>query len=229
MNKLIEMFKTDFPSEAFEIQECLYLLSQVLDEGVDSIKNKFFSVIEERDYKKWEMYKEIVQLIDNFRDSIDNFTSILNVDADENIDENEKERNIHNYEEYKVDSDIPHTLYNDFTHKRPSGFELLGKRYEANDWKSVLENICEILVLKDYKIFEAFINDKSMNGKKVKYFSKNEKELRSPRRIGNTDIFVMTNMSANQIRNVIGSMLRKYKINLKECKIYLRADYSPLH
>ena len=229
MNELIEAFKNDFPGEAIEIQECLDLLSQVLDEGVDSIKNKFNDVIDERDYIKWDLYKKIVQLIDNFRDQINGFASKLNVDVDENMDEADSERTIPNYENYRVDSNIPYTLYNDFTYKRPSGFELLGNRYEANDWKSVLLNICELLISKDYVIFELFLNDKSMNGKKLKYFSKDENELRSPRRIGNTDIFVMTNMSANQIRTLISSMLRKYKINLSECKIYLRADYSSLH
>lgn len=229
MNELIEAFKNDFPGEAIEIQECLDLLSQVLDEGVDSIKNKFNDVIDERDYTKWDLYREIVQLIDNFRDQINGFASKLNVDVDENMDEADSERTIPNYEDYRVDTNIPYTLYNDFTYKRPSGFELLGNRYEANDWKSVLLNICELLISKDYVIFELFLNDKSMNGKKLKYFSKDENELRSPRRIGNTDIFVMTNMSANQIRTLISSMLRKYKINLSECKIYLRADYSPLH
>ena len=229
MNELIEAFKNDFPGEAIEIQECLDLLSQVLEEGVDSIKNKFNDVIDERDFIKWDLYKNIVQLIDNFRDQINGFASKLNVDVDENMDEADSERTIPNYENYRVDSNIPYTLYNDFTYKRPSGFELLGNRYEANDWKSVLLNICELLISKDCVIFELFLNDKSMNGKKLKYFSKDENELRSPRRIGNTDIFVMTNMSANQIRTLISSMLRKYKINLSECKIYLRADYSSLH
>ena len=229
MNELIEAFKNDFPGEAIEIQECLDLLSQVLEEGVDSIKNKFNDVIDERDFIKWDLYKNIVQLIDNFRDQINGFASKLNVDVDENMDEADSERTIPNYENYRVDTNIPYTLYNDFTYKRPSGFELLGNRYEANDWKSVLLNICELLISKDCVIFELFLNDKSMNGKKLKYFSKDENELRSPRRIGNTDIFVMTNMSANQIRTLISSMLRKYKINLSECKIYLRADYSSLH
>ncbi len=229
MNELIEAFKNDFPGEAIEIQECLDLLSQVLDEGVDSIKNKFNDVIDERDYTKWDLYRKIVQLIDNFRDQINGFASKLNVDVDENMDEADSERTIPNYEDYRVDTNIPYTLYNDFTYKQPSGFELLGNRYEANDWKSVLLNICELLISKDCVIFELFLNDKSMNGKKLKYFSKDENELRSPRRIGNTDIFVMTNMSANQIRTLISSMLRKYKINLSECKIYLRADYSSLH
>ena len=47
MNELIEAFKNDFPGEAIEIQECLDLLSQVLEEGVDSIKNKFNDVIDD--------------------------------------------------------------------------------------------------------------------------------------------------------------------------------------
>ena len=39
----------------------------------------------------------------------------------------------------------------------------------------------------------------------------------------------MTNMSANQIRNVIEKMLRKYGIKTVEYKIYLKADYTARH
>ena len=39
----------------------------------------------------------------------------------------------------------------------------------------------------------------------------------------------MTNMSANQIRNVIEKILRKYNVKVNDYKIYLKADYTSLH
>jgi hypothetical protein len=39
----------------------------------------------------------------------------------------------------------------------------------------------------------------------------------------------MTNMNANQIRNVIERMLRRYDIKINDFKIYLRADYTIRH
>ena len=63
----------------------------------------------------------------------------------------------------------------------------------------------------------------------MKYFCTDKKEIRSPRKIGETGIYVMTNMSANQIRNVIEKMLRKYGIKTVEYKIYLKADYTARH
>lgn len=53
--------------------------------------------------------------------------------------------------------------------------------------------------------------------------------MRKAELIQGTDIYVTTNLSANNIRNIIQKMLRKYGIPLSEYKIYLKADYTALH
>ena len=89
--------------------------------------------------------------------------------------------------------------------------------------------ICEILAEKDPMTFKTFVNDKSMQGRKVSYFCKDQKDIRSPKHVKGTDIYIMTNMSANQIRNVIERMLRRYDIKINDFKIYLKADYTVMH
>lgn len=66
-----------------------------------------------------------------------------------------------------------------------------------------------------------------MMGKKKKYFSKNDKELRSPFKIRD-DIFVETNHSANTLRDLIIRILKEYNFEILEYKVYFTADYSDL-
>lgn len=79
---------------------------------------------------------------------------------------------------------------------------------------------------KDPVKFKTFVNDKSMQGKKVSYFCNNQKGIREPRHVKGTDIYLMTNMNANRIRNIIVKMLRRYDVKINDFKIYLRADYT---
>ena len=52
-------------------------------------------------------------------------------------------------------------------------------------------------------IFEEFLEDKFMQGKTRKYFSRNEASLRNPEKIKESNIFVETNLSANSIRDMV--------------------------
>ena len=65
-------------------------------------------------------------------------------------------------------------------------------------WKQMLVKICEILNQKNNKIFEEFLEDKFMQGKTRKYFSRNEASLWIPEKIKGSNIFVETNLSANK-------------------------------
>ncbi len=138
-------------------------------------------------------------------------------------------KEIPDYASLRVDENIPHTLYDDYTYKRPAGFEIYGKRYIAKDWKEVFVYTCEVLAQVDRDKFQNFLLDKSMQGRKIQYFCKDASLIRAPRKIKGTDIFVMTNMSANQIRNVIERMLRKYNLKVNDYKLFLKADYTDRH
>lgn len=235
MQKVLDFFKSEFPNDAMDIRDCVDLLNQCLVSTVENINLSAAKAFAQREFDKMNVLSECVKNIDELQNKLESYSSLL--DLDENVemdiitkeDEESIERKIPNYSEYNVDSNIPYSLYDDFTHKRPAAFYLFDERIDANDWKEILVKTCEVLARKDLEKFSAFINDKSMSGKKVVYFSKSSNGMRAPRKVIGTDIFVMTNMSANQVRNVIERMLKRYGIKINEYKIYLKADYTAFH
>jgi len=85
------------------------------------------------------------------------------------------------------------------------------------------------LVKKNNSIFENFVNDGSMQGRTRAYFSMISSEVRKPKKIAGSPVYVETNLSANNIRNIIVNMLEKYNIPKNQYQIYLSKDLTPLH
>lgn len=144
-----------------------------------------------------------------------------------NLEDESKE--FPDYESLRMDQNIPYILYDDYTHKRPDGFEIFGMHQNAKDWKEMFVKTCEILAEKDPTKFNTFVNDKFMQGRKVSYFCKDQKGIRDPQCVNGTDIYLMTNMNANQVKNVIERMLRRYDIKISDYKMYLKANYTTRH
>lgn len=134
-----------------------------------------------------------------------------------------------NYEEYRVDETVAHDLMTDFRYTKPAAFSLDEIRYPARMWKQMLVKTCEILNQKNNKIFEEFLEDKFMQGKSRKYFSRNEASLWNPEKIKGSSIYVETNLSANSTRDMVMKMLDKYRIPYAAFKVYLSKDLNPLH
>lgn len=236
MEELIDFLKMNLPNDAIDIQDCIELLNQCISGSRDNIKSVIEQAIDKKDYSKIPLYTEFLTTIDKTQEQLDKYYDLLQIDEDvqNSIVEEEmsdsKDKSIPDYDSLKVDQNIPHTLYDVYTHKRPAGFEIFGKRYDAKDWKDVFVQTCEVLAAKDLGLFQSFVGDKTLQGRKVSYFCENEKSvIRKPMKINGTNVFAMTNMSANQIRNVIERMLRKYSIKISEYRIYLKADYTSLH
>lgn len=235
MERLIEILKAEFPKDALEIQECIELLNQCIGGSVESIKTAYVGAIDKRDFQRMDLYKEMIQTIDKVQSQLEEYAEKLELadDVEEEIIESEicedDLKILPDYDSLRVDQNIPYTLYDDYTHKRPAGFEVFGARYDAKDWKDVLVTTCEVLSARDQEKFCSFLNDKTMQGRKVPYFSRSSEGLRAPRKILGTDVYVMTNMSANQVRNVVERMLRKYGVKINDYKLYLKADYTARH
>jgi len=235
MEKLISFLKNEFPKDALDIQECIDLLNQCIEGCVKNIKDALNDAFDKRDNQRSTNLLEMRELIGKVQDKLGEYSNLLQIDNDieeeiiqkENL-ENEPEE-LTDHDSFRVDKNIPYTLYYDYTYKRPAGFEVFGMRHDAKDWKEMFVKICEILAEKDPMTFKTFVNDKSMQGRKVSYFCKDQKDIRSPKYVKGTDIYIMTNMSANQIRNVIERMLRRYDIKINDFKIYLKADYTVMH
>lgn len=235
MKKVLDYFKMEFPDHVIEIREGIDLLCQCLDDAAQSIDEKAARAFTNRDAERVAIMLDCVKRIDEMQVKLESYSALLDLDSIVEIAAAENEngvtfdRKMPNYANYVVDSTVPYSLMEDFTHKRPAAFSLQGTRSEANDWKDVYVQTCEALVGMNKEIFVLFISDKTMQGRKTAYFSKDPTGMRKAKLIQGTDIYVTTNLSANRIRDIILKMLGKYSIPLSEYKIYLKADYTALH
>ncbi len=235
MKKALDYFKTEFPGNVIEIREGIDLLCQCLDSAAESIHEKAAKAFVNRDAERIAIMLDCVKRIDEMQVKLESYSALLDLDniveiaAAENENGVTSDRKMPNYADYVVDSTVPYSLTEDFTHKRPAAFSLQGTRIEANDWKDVFMQTCEALVSMDKGTFMLFVSDKMMQGRKIAYFSKDPTSMRKAKLIQGTDIYVTTNLSANRIRDIIQKMLGRYSIPLSEYKIYLKADYTALH
>lgn len=235
MKKLLDYFKKEFPDNVIEIREGIDLLCQCLDNSAQSIHEKASKAFADRDSERLTIMMDCVKRIDEMQVKLESYSALLDLDdsvqiaATKYVNGENFDRKIPNYAEYTVDSTVPYSLMEDFTHKRPAAFSLQGIRIEANDWKDVFVQTCEALVNMDKEAFMILVSDKMMQGRKIAYFSKDPTGMRKAELIHGTDIYVTTNLSANSIRNIIQRMLRKYNIPLNDYKVYLKADYTGLH
>ncbi|WP_058485354.1 hypothetical protein [Defluviitalea phaphyphila] len=232
INYLIEKIKEECPDKAIDISESLDLLRTVINDTIEIFGDKMNSAVLNRDFKKISIYKDMAESIHQYEKKIEELISLFEIDEipiNEETDEETEKRTIPNYEKYIVDNKIEHTLYENFTHKRPFGFKLNeGKIIEASTWKDILVKTCEILMTIDENKFMSFENNDTMNGKKNKYFSVDPNLIRNPRKIGNK-IYIETNQSGNSIRNLIIKLLKEYNFKISDYKVYFRADYTNLN
>ena len=234
MDKLLNFIKEKYPQNANDISESLELLADTLEDLRASVNKEFSKLAEKGEYEKIPEYTEYAKEIKAIQDNLDSLVEKLEITDSPELVEEEKEytaKVLPNYEEYQVDNQIEHNLYEDFTHKRPFSFKLLDRAYNVKTWKDMLLILCEELYSKDKNIFETMITKPSMQGKRRKNFSKTPEELRELSRLkmNNSDIWIETNMSGNGIRNLIIKILKEYKLKVTDVSVYFRADYSELN
>jgi GTPase SAR1 family protein len=85
---------------------------------------------------------------------------------------------------------------NYYTNKSIVAFTFKGKTYSVRSWIDMLITVINIMLSTHGDKFEIVLK---LAGTKRPYFSKNSNELRIPRKINNTDIYVETNLSSNSI------------------------------
>lgn len=99
-------------------------------------------------------------------------------------------------------------MYENFTHIRLFEFKINNSRLiESRTWQEVLIKISGFFLIKDMTKFLFFENNKNMNEKKNKYFSRKLEGIRKPELLS-SGIYIETNMSENAIRNLIIKMLK---------------------
>lgn len=234
---IISYINENFNNDVKDLTDSLDLVNLSLDGILESANIKLTQYHKEKQYEEGIEILNFSKELAEIQEKLCELTLLLNdadneedVVAESDIEQEKKE--IPNYSQYAIDDKIPHTLYEDFTHKKASGFSIEGMFFVAKDWKDVLMQTCNILSERDTDKFYGFIDDPTMRGRKVAYFGNQFIETESGiknAKMDNVDVFVWTNLSSNHIRNIIRKLLKKFGIKITDYTVFLRADYTPLH
>lgn len=130
----------------------------------------------------------------------------------------------------ELDTRMPHYLEEDFSYKRPFGFELEEVPYtDLTAWQHVYEAVCGHLAKKDRSRFLQVPDDPAfISSRGKKYFSRDPGELRDAREFV-SGIFAEVNLSANAIRDNIKRLLNHFSIPQKQFVAYFREDRDADH
>lgn len=254
INKIIEFINNEFPNEAENVSAAIDLLTETITQVNKQITSNYekYSIPKYKDifdsYRNMSL--DLFQLIDILNTYIENLTpdfDISNVEEDcqDSIDKllDSKDKSIEQQKllkKYNIDyndkrlnanQNIPHSLYDNFTHTRPCAFEINGERIEVLQWRELLTKTCEYLynLNNGEEKFKNFISDPDMNGNSRKYFSYDKKEIAEAQRIGKSEIYVIGNINAVFARNLVIRLLNKFQIPKKDYSIFIRRDLSSLH
>ena len=242
IERVIEYICKKHKENTQEIVDYICLLNTSLDYLYSAINDDIYSLNKSKNNNEATQIQPFlteISAIQNKLTEIKNCFSKNEEICDDNISDNQEETFADEAEEkpnidytdeaLNADTQIPHTVYENFTHTKPTAVEIENVRIEANEWKYIFVKVCEFLYHKDAKLFTSFLLDRSMRGRTCKYFSEYPKELRRGILIKGSNIYVECNLSANHVRNIIIKLLEKYSISKQCCKFYIRRDLSPIH
>jgi len=103
-----------------------------------------------------------------------------------------------------------------YTGRSISSFYFKSSQYEVRTWKDMLIKLSEIFNSTHKDEFDKLLN---LAGRKRPYFSRNANELRAPQEINKTNVFVETNLSANNIVKICLDMLALFGYSRSDLKI----------
>ena len=209
----------------------LELLDTKLKDAIEDIKKDLQKVIQENRFDEVEELtaycKEIERLQAELASCLDSMIAPSPM-VKKVIEDARDKPPIVDYSKYTVDRREAHSLAEDFEYRRICAFKVNRVEFEVDSWKDTLLKFCGLLAKQDSKLIESFMFKPDLCGRKIRYFQKSS-VLGRNQIIPGTDIYVWTNMSANEIVRLIKKMLKYAKISPADFQVFLRADYSGLH
>lgn len=127
---------------------------------------------------------------------------------------------------FAVDVKEPHSLQEDFRHKRPHSFRFKRHYAKVSTWRELLVETCKYLYQLDPDKFKSFAEDHSMQWGETFNFSTDKTKIRGPVLIGDSGVYVETIKDSIAVRQMIIKMLKKYDLKVESFKVYFQADYS---
>lgn len=233
-DSFLNFLRDEFPEQLGEINTAMNLLIDSIDETAAAVAARGNELSQDKEFKEAAVMMSRAAELQKISQRIKSYTDIFELEEVTLVSEDEAiediEKKIPNYSDYEVDVSAVHTLHENFVHKRPHAFELRGRKVYVTKWKEMFLETCNILAEINPDRISRFPDNPRFNGRKSQYFrAKDPGMMRSPLKLDRLDMYVETNFSANDFRNLIIKMIKDYGIPAAEYKIYLRADYTGLH
>lgn len=227
----IDIVKKYHSRNAEEISDALDMLNYSLEELSNKTRDEQTRALKNKDFTKGDGLWELSKFVSTVQSEISEYSAALlcgEDTEDDDAEQSEEQITVPDYSRYTVDSAIPHTFSESFTHKKITVLQIMDQRFDVKDWKDALIQTCNYLIDLDKSRFIKMTGDPVMKGRKISYFGKDLVDRKNAK-IKNSDLYVWTNLSADSTKKLIKKMLMKYGIRIADCRIFLRADYSPLH
>jgi hypothetical protein len=224
--KTINFIKKNYSKRTNELGKSLNATNSVLENFLEDLNKETAKLQSNKEFGKVidviNTQQKIFELMENHSKIIDSLRvekeTIQKTNA-EDVD----------YGQFEVDTTKPYNLNMDFRHKRPHAISINDDFIEISTWKEMLVKTAEYLYNLNPELFNTFLTEKSlMWGDKVN-FTKDPKKLREAARIEGSDIYVEISKDSIAVRQLVIKMLEIFNIDTSNYKVYLRADYTPLH
>ena len=82
MDKLIDLIRKEYPSEALDIQECIELLCQCISGCSTSIKRSIDIAFESKNYSKMSELPGYLEAIDKIQRELETYLDALQIDEE---------------------------------------------------------------------------------------------------------------------------------------------------
>lgn len=125
----------------------------------------------------------------------------------------------------QLNRELPHSIDEDFTFKRPHGFILDNAATTGiTTWRRLYELFCTVLMRRNAEMFLSLVDhEKFVSSRGHRQFTPEPSELRSPSRLED-GLYTEINLSANGLRDVMRGLLDAFEIPRERLKIFLRED-----
>jgi len=132
------------------------------------------------------------------------------------------------YDAYKVDSNIPYPLDENFEHTTPAMFSFNDIYTEFKNWKDFFPLVCEQLVCYDRNGMDSII-EKGMKGKGENYYLCRYTYSPKMKKLPNIDGYVTTVLGARQATELTIKLLDTIGLSHDSIKVFLQSDRRQLH
>lgn len=123
-----------------------------------------------------------------------------------------------------LDHEQPHTLDEDFTSKRPSGFTISGRAFrDLHTWRRLYQMFCQHLATRDSRRYSSLPAAAPFRANLGSRFDHSTQGFRSPLKLAG-GLYAEGNVSAETVRHNIRHLLDYFGIPKSEMTVYLRED-----